>query len=336
MCIFMAKKVTLEQIAKSCGVTKGLVSRALANKYNVSDEMSYMIKQKALELGYDFSKLKFNRNVKKKILILCPTRLFFKENFWQEIIKSITTTLSKHTIVVEYFIYEEDNDLESLENSLKNNNYSAFILVHYNNPEITNIIFKKHVPVIIVDPKTICLEATQIKFSNYDSSYYATKYLIDFGHKKICFYGADSHSTSFRERHEGFLACMNDYKLKSEEVVFDNASKYYADDDALKNLIKNFNPTALVCANDIIAINSYRVINALGLKVPDDISVIGFDNVSNSETCHPKLTTFDIPRVELGKEVAEYVLKATENNKLQYSQIVIRCEFIERDSVKRW
>jgi len=332
----MAKKVTLEQIALQCGVTKGLVSRALANKYNVSDEMTYKIKQKALELGYDFSKLKFNRNVKRKILLLCPSRLFFKENFWQEIIKSISTTLGKSTIVIEYFIYEENGDLKSLENGLKNNDYSAFILIHYNNPEITNLICKKNVPIIIVDPKSICLEATQIKFSNYDSSYFATKYLIENGHKQIAFYGADSHSTSFRERHEGFLACINDNKhIKHEEVIFDNVNKYYADDNALKNLIKTFNPTALVCANDIIAINSYRVINALGLKVPEDISVIGFDNVTNSETCHPKLTTFNIPRVELGREVAEYTIHAIENKKLQYSQIVIRCEFVERDSVKK-
>lgn len=197
-----------------------------------------------------------------------------------------------------------------------------------------DVIIEKKKPTVVVDPKTFYSEATQFKFSNYDSIYLATQRLIQQGHTNIAFYGSDSHSTSFRERHEGFMSCMETNKghTKSYSIIFDNSEKNYANEEMFLDAINNNPITAIVCANDIIALNAIKTINRAGKKVPDDISVIGFDNIRMGEFTSPKLSTFNIPRQEIGEEVAKYVANSIKSHQIPYSQIIIRCNYIERES----
>ena len=89
----MAEKVRLEDIARECNVTKGLVSRALAGKYNVGDETRNIIMQKAVELGYDFTKLRGKNNRKPSVVIVVSSNILLKEDYWQPIIKIYTLPL---------------------------------------------------------------------------------------------------------------------------------------------------------------------------------------------------------------------------------------------------
>ena len=328
------KKPTLEQIAKECGVTKGLVSRALGGKNNVSDETRERIIRKATELGYDTSKLKAYKVSSNHVLLISSNRILFKEDFWQPIITSISSTLSRHNLIMEYFVYNEENIDEASLKKLKESSCSAFIIMHLTPKAIMDIVINKHKPTVVVDPKTFYSEATQFKFSNYDSTYLATQRLIEQGHTSIAFYGSDSHSTSFRERHEGFMACMDTYKkqVKSTSIIFDNALKNYADEEMFTQAINNNDITAIVCANDIIALNAIKALNRLNKRVPDDVSVIGFDNIKAGEFMYPRLSTFNIPRQEIGEEVAKYVANSIKSHQIAYSQIVIRCNYIERES----
>lgn len=328
------KRPTLQQIANECHVTKGLVSRALGGKNNVSDAMREKIIRKATELGYDNTKLKVYRTSANRVLLIGSSRILFKEDFWQPIITSISSTLSRNNLIMEYFPFEEDNIDEETLRKLKDAPHSAFIVIHVTPIAIMNILLNKNKPTVVVDPKTFYSEATQFKFSNYDSVYLATQRLIEQGHTNIAFYGSDSHSTSFRERHEGFMACMETNKKRVHpcSIIFDNHEKNYADEEMLVNAVKDHNITAIVCANDIIALNAIKTINRLNMKVPDDISVIGFDNIKAGEFMLPKLSTFNIPRQELGEEVAKYVANSIKSHQIPYSQFVIRCNYIERES----
>lgn len=330
------KKPTLDQIAVECGVTKGLVSRALGGKNNVSDATRERIIRKATELGYDTSKLKVHKVSSNRVLLIGSSRILFREDFWQPIITAISSTLSRSNLIVEYFAFDEDKIDDALLKKLKDSSCSAFILIHVAPAPIIDTLVGKNKPIVVVDPKTFHSETTQFKFSNYDSTYLAVQRLIDQGHRNIAFYGSDSHSLSFRERHEGYMACMENHKkdVKACSVIFDNENKYYADEEMLTEALKNNPITAIVCANDIIALNAIKTINRLGKRVPEDISVIGFDNIRTGEFMTPKLSTFNIPRQEIGEEVAKYVANSIKSHQIPYSQIVIRCDYIERESNK--
>ena len=328
------KRPTLEQIAKECGVTKGLVSRALGGKNNVSDSMRERIIRKATELGYDTSRLKAYKVSTNHVLLIGSNRILFKEDFWQPIITSISSTLSRNNLIMEYFAFDEDNIDEATLKKLKESSHSAFIVIHVTPTPIMNLLLKKNKPTVVVDPKTFYSEATQFKFSNYDSTYIATQRLIEQGHTNIAFYGSDSHSTSFRERHEGYMACMetNKKQVKACSIIFNNEEKNYADEEMFVHAIQSNGITAVVCANDIIALNAIKTLNRLNKRVPDDVSVIGFDNIKAGEFTYPKLSTFNIPRQEIGEEVAKYVANSIKSHQIAYSQIVIRCNYIERES----
>ena len=135
----MAKKVRLEDIARECGVTKGLVSRALAGKYNVGDETRNTIMKKAVELGYDFTKLRSKSKRKTSVVIIVSHTILMKEDFWQPIIKNMYATLNRASIKLEYFVFDSENiDLQSVKD-LRDNPCIAFVVLH-NNPDC---IFKE-------------------------------------------------------------------------------------------------------------------------------------------------------------------------------------------------
>ena len=336
----MAEKVRLEDIARECNVTKGLVSRALAGKYNVGDETRNIIMQKAVELGYDFTKLRGKNNRKASVVIVVSSNILLKEDYWQPIIKNLYATLNRSSIKMEYFVFDSDNlDMDHIR-SLRENPCKAFVVLHRNPDPVFVELKKLNKPIIEVDPKYMHSSGvTQIKYSNYTSIYDATQKLIDYGHKHICFYGSDMHAMSFRERHEGFLACIDNNKSENVigyNVIFDNSDQQYGNAKLLKDmLVKNPNISAIICANDICALNAYNVINKLGKKIPEDYSVIGFDNVIDGRVAKPALSTFNVPREQIGDEIGLYILRLLQDNKPQYSEFVIRCDYIERESVRR-
>ncbi len=132
------------------------------------------------------------------------------------------------------------------------------------------------------------------------------------------------------------MACMENYKnkVKKYSIIFNNEKKNYADEEMFIDAIQENPITAVVCANDIIALNAIKTINRLNKRVPDDISVIGFDNIRAGEFMNPRLSTFNIPRQEIGEEVAKYVANSLKSHQIQLSQIIVRCNFIERESNK--
>ena len=336
----MAQKVRLEDIASACGVTKGLVSRALAGKHNVGDEKRNEIMQKAVELGYDFSKLRSKKKQKSSVVVIVSQTILLKEDFWQPMLKNLYATLNRLSIKMEYFVFDQNNIDMAEVKKLKNNPCMAFIVLHHNPDCIFKELKKFDKPIIEVDPKFMHFTGvTQVKYSNYTSLFEVTQRLIDYGHKNILFYGSDLHSYSFRERHEGFYGCIlknRNNGVNGFHISFDNTNLQYSDNEQLIEFLKEHpEVTAIICANDIVALNVYKIINQLGKKIPDDYSIVGFDNVSSGRYATPALSTFNVPREQIGDEVGLYVIRLKQDNKPQYSEFSIRCDFIERDSVRK-
>ena len=276
----MGKRVRLEDIASACGVTKGLVSRALAGKYNVGEQTRERILQKAAELGYDQKHLRSRSAPLKKVLLVISSRVMLKESYWQPIIRALVHTLDESMAVLDYFIYHEENIDQDTLDRLSESKTDAFVLIHTNPRIITDKLRLTRKPIVEVDPKSFHSDGvTQVKFSNYDSMFLATQRLIEDGHRILAFYGSDMHATSFRERHEGFLSCIQSHEsdgVRGFSCIFDNSQLAYANEEMLTKLLKKEKPSALICANDIIALNAYRTIRRLGLRIPEDVSIVGW------------------------------------------------------------
>jgi len=334
------KKVRLEDIARECGVTKGLVSRALAGEYNVSDKTRNLIVQKAVELGYDFSRLRSKSKTRKTVTLVAARSILLKEDFWQPILEHLSAVLNRSSIDLDYFVFNSDGVDDDALAKLRESPCIAFIVLHVNPDEIYETLVETGKPIIEVDPKIVHADgSTQVKLSNYNSIYFAVAHLYKYGHRAILFYGSDMHSTSFRERHEGFKAAVEDTRaqgLVGYEAMFDNSDLQYSDNDLLRATLEEHpDITALVCANDLCALNAYKVIARMGKRIPEDYSVIGFDNIRTDIRVIPTLSTFNVPREQIGEEIGRYVIGLTTGDRPQYSVFVVRCSYIERDSVRK-
>lgn len=332
------KKVTIEQIAQEVGVSKGLVSRALTGKANVSNDMRDVIIKKALELGYDFDRLRTKLN-RRNVLLIMTSRMMLREAYWQPIIRSIAATLDEQNINLDYFVYDEGALTDKQLQSLVKADVKGYIFMHNNFDNVLKKVEATGRPVVIVDPRRVSMgKNTRIKYSNHDSVYKLTEFLIEQGHKHLCFYGSKTWSLSFLERWQGFDDCVTmhqDDGVVGYGVLFDNSDGNYSDNEQLeKFLTENPQVTAIVCANDDIAFNAQYVIKRMGKKVPDDYSVTGFDNISRSQHYAPLLTTVNVPRKDIGEVVAWYLTQHINKKGIAYSQIIIDCELVIRDSTR--
>ena len=93
--------------------------------------------------------------------------------------------------------------------------------------------------------------------------------------------------------------------------------------------------TAIICANDICALNAYKVIKNMGKTIPGDYSIVGFDNILEGREIRPSLSTFNVPREQIGDEIGSYILRLTQQDKPRYSEVIIHCDFIERESIRK-
>lgn len=333
------KRVTVEEIAKQVGVSKGLVSRALTGKYNVSDQIRDEITRTALSMGYDFERLRSNNKKRTKCVLVMSSSMLLKEEYWQPIIQAIIATLDEAHISLEYFIYDEKNLGQDDITRLKGINASGYFFMHNNPKELLAAVENTNRTVVVVDPRTVQTgKHLQVKYNNFNSFYELTSRLIEMGHRHFLFYGPTGSSASFNEREQGVVTCIRDNMEKHvtvSEVLFSNESGNYADNAKFEKYLKEHpDITAVFCANDIIAMNAQKSIERLGKKVPEDYSLVGFDNIRESADENVNLTTVNVPRTELGREAARYLIKHISNQQIRYSQIVIDCEIVVRGSVK--
>ncbi len=326
-------------IAEELGVSKGLVSRALTGKINVSNEMRNAIIQKAIEMGYDFDKLRTKRK-RCNILLITTGNLLLTEDYWQPIIRAIADTLDEHNINLEYFTYNEGVLTTKQLQSLIRSDVKGYIFIHNNLDNVLTTVEKTNTPVVIVDPRRLEMgKNLRVKYSNHDSVYKLTEYLIGQGHKHLCFYGSQTLSLSFLERCQGFDSCIamhSEDGIRGYHVFFDNLGGDYADNTGFENFLRE-NPqvTAIVCANDIVAYNAQKSIIRMGKRVPEDYSITGFDNLSRSRTSTPTLTTVNVPRKEIGEVVANYLIDRINKKRIGYSQIIIDCELVIGESTRK-
>ena len=330
-------KINMDEIAKSLGVSKGLVSKAMRGKYGVSEETRAKIFMQATNLGYDFSKLR-NKKTSSLVIIYISDKSFKNEVFWQPIIAGIESKLAQYKIKTSFFNFSKDGLTEEEIRDIKAQSCAGRIIIHHNYDFLFKAFNGSKIPTVVIDPKFASKEhCLEIKYSNELSSFDLTEYLIGKGHKKIIYYGSPNFSDSFYERFEGFKSCVSKHKNEGVtyfDACFDNSDYSFANVELLKKVIIKSNATAIQCSNDLIAYSAYTAVKELGLAVGKDISVVGFDNSQEATWIFPSLTTVSMRRTEIGAIAAKFIIDSMETKKLVFSEVSINCELIERNSVR--
>lgn len=194
----------------------------------------------------------------------------------------------------------------------------------------------QNMPIILIDRGVNPRNFGRLMLKEYEGAYHAVKYLIDNGHQYIGMLKESTGYYQLQERFNGYRHCLKDNKIpyRGRFVTEDELTVQGGYRAAKALLAKNKEITAVFCGNDAMAIGCYQAIYEIGKKVPEDISVIGFDGLNLSEYITPPLTTVAQPAFEIGFHAAKFLVDAIEFPERRIPNKVFDTKLIIRESVK--
>jgi len=205
-------------------------------------------------------------------------------------------------------------------------------------PEEEQSLLKK-MNIVLIDREINGMTTPIVKVNNFAGAYYAVKYLLTMGHKKIMYLAGIKGTKTNQEREKGYLSALKEARISwKKELTAD-----FRLDTAYQKIIVYWPqlqnsgdlPTAIFAANDLMAIGALKAFTQLKVRVPEDISIIGFDNIPFSDCTYPPLTTIAQPTYLMGQKAVETLIKLINKKKIKKS-VEFETELIERGSVSRW
>jgi LacI family transcriptional regulator len=331
-------KVTLDTIANMLGVTKVTVSKALNNQPGVSDELKKRIIQTSLEVGYTTKNAAKLAKTVSKLGILVPKRFFLDtDNFYTKIYYYMNQECAKRDISLLLYILnpdQEQNNCIPLSLDQDQSDLNGLFIVGEVSEKYVNTLISYRFPVIAIDFYKPELLLDCIVSDNFQSGYTVTKHLIDKGHVNIGFVGNPYYTTSIMDRYCGYIKALTTYQLelnKNWHIVNNDENGSYLIDFSLPLQL----PTAFVCHCDLAAYKLLLKLQGEGISVPNQVSIISFDNTDLSQTVFPALTSMNISKHDFAMEAVNLMLWRIKHNGEQSKNIYLKSRLIERDSVSQ-
>jgi len=321
----MNKKITMDDIAKKVGVSKNAVSIALRGLPGVSEDMRQLILKTAADLGYQrpTSNLEFSQT-NQTICIIMSANIDKGRDFFEGIVYGIENEARRNGIACNIFWQNDDLPAGIFESS-----FYGIICVGIFKSDYLLKLKTSNLPVILVDHYIYDLDVNTILTDNLTGGYLATRHLIDLNHPSIAFVGDVNFSPSYYDRWLGYMKALGQLQQtpNTQGIYFSSAS------DVIK---KETLPSAFVCCSDFVAMDLYKILTKINLKIPDDVSVVGFDNSLFSEKLYPELTTLHVKRHDLGKNAVQRLLFILNTPDHEPKAVLLRPELVKRNSTKEY
>jgi LacI family transcriptional regulator len=333
-------RMTITDIAKLANVSKSAVSIVLNNKTGVSDKT----RSKILSV---IKKYNYNPNYIAKSLAAKETKsigLIIEEidnPFFAKVIRGVYKACSKLGYSVLLGSAELSSEMEAeIIRTLVSKRVDGLIIFPLQSEAadftyLSNLLSENYPLVILGMVTNYAMNVVDI--DNVKAAYDAVSYLIQQGHTKIAHLFWEVHSSHSMERLEGYKQALIDNNLPINKnyiipVSSDTAGGYKAVKELFSKSIKH--PSAVFCYNDLVAMGGINALLEMGIKVPESVSVMGFDNIDFSEYIKVPLTTVHVPAYEIGKSAAKLLIKQIGNSPAQLNEkVILEHKIIERESV---
>ncbi|AEV70597.1 LacI family DNA-binding transcriptional regulator [Acetivibrio clariflavus] len=341
----MAKKVTMEDIAKKVGMSKNTVSLALRNMPGINAQTRKLIFETAKQLGYEYKKNSSQNSSSdtsyKNICLIFSKDTHKSEGFFSYIQYGVESEAKKNNLNIIIYCYDENKEEFETPLSIKEGLISGIITLGRISKKTLTSILKFNLPLVIIDHYFDDLICNYVLTDNISGAYLATEYLIKLGHKDIGFSGDISAASSFYDRFQGYVKALDQYSIPyNKSFCITDKCLYEYKKDSIQRVIDEIKkipklPTAFFCCNDIEAITLINALKSINLSVPDDISVIGFDNIELSKNITPELTTMHISKEAMGERAVKLLLERMANPNSLCEKILLPTMFVERNSAKK-
>lgn len=327
---------TIKDVAKLAGVSVATVSRVINNADNVQAETKLRVETAIKELHYSPNLL--GRNLRrletKKILVLLNT---ISNQFYSQVVKGIEHKAipSGYTVMVcmtHGDVIIEERYMQMLRTRLVDG--AVFLTTEQDGKKLTQELGD----VSVVQACEPCEDflTPMVSIDNEKAAFDAVSYLIEMGHKSIAFFGAGDIYESSVKRECGYKRALASNGIElAENLIFNEGFSFNAGIRAAKALIeKGVKPTAIFCVSDSCAAGAMKTLAQHGIKTPDDISIMGFDNTQLSQIYIPSITTLRQPQFDIGFKAMELLLDKINGVSHDNQKVILDYDIVKRESVK--
>lgn len=337
------KKVTMQEIADRLGVSKVTVSKALNNKDGVGAELKEKIQQIARESGYrlpaESKKSIVGKQGVKKVAVFCDSKFFDETErsyFYVKIYRKIADELLKRGGIGTLLTLERQKSYDAQKALLDGATFDGVILLGNLDPAFVRMVRESSIPVIFVDSYDEKKEIDCVMMENFYTMYEATRYLLECGHREIGFVGSIMATQSITDRFLGYSRALWEWKISVREgwIIKDRTM----DNEKIDLVLPAKMPQAFVCNCDETA---YRLVSQLAkenIRVPEDVSIVSFDDDVFAELCQPPLTTVAVDINDMGEKAAESIMDnicCPDGKKEGAAVKMVKGNMVFRNSVKK-
>lgn len=328
------RRIQQKDIAHAAGVSISTVSRALNNVASISDDVRERVLQAATTLGYQLNTSQLE-HINLFIRMSTSSNLS-GDQFHSSIMEGIEAECRNHDIRLSHIVIEPGNmNRASILEKVQHNRDDGLIFMSVDDQELLKEVLAQNVRVININAEHKQLGIDTILPDNDQGARLAVQYLIDHGHRKILHTTHAVRSTITR-RLEAYKATLNQAGIPyNPALILDTTLSMQQAYQRMKRFLQDPHPefTAIFCANDDSAIGIARALQEAHIRIPDDVSIVGFDDISIAEFMVPALTTVRVEREEMGRLAVRRLVERAANPHLPPIKVEMFPRLIERQSV---
>ena len=333
--------VTIKDVAALAGVSPSTVSRTCKNNASISEETKERVRKAMLELSYEpnFQASNLASQNSRTIGIILPAsaKEVYENSFYLEAIQGISHYCNGRQYMTTIVTGQDEEEiLDAVRSMSRSGKVDGFIVLYSRKDDpVIDFLFNEGLLYILIGKATSYTNQTiYIDNDNLLAGREATEYLYQLGHRKIAYLGSDSALMFSADRKAGYQLALTSHQIPVRpEYCVEVKNVSVNNEDAIRGLLmQEAPPTAILVSDDILAVSLERVCLENHLSIPEDLSIISFNNSLFARLTSPQLTSIDINSGQLGSEAASQIINHIENPNLLATKIIVPHRLIERDS----
>ena len=331
------KRLTLEEIGKLAGVSRATVSRVINNHPNISPAVRERVQKVIEETGYQPNLLarSLASRETKMIGLIIPSVIqeFFSDPYYPRLTQGVAQAINDNHYTLNFFLFQSKKEEQRALQRIVGNGLVDGLIVAADNmvdPFVPSLV-EQNVPVVLVGRPSQPRDITFVDVDNVRGGYLATKHLIECGRSRIAEVSALPFLVAV-DRDRGYRDALRDAGHDIDERLiaigdFTELSGYHA----MNELIPR-KPDGVFVHSDQMAVGALRALREAGLRVPEDVAVIGFDDLPPATQSHPTLTTISQPIRDTGSIAVETLIEILKSRLTTPKQIILPVHLKVRDS----
>lgn len=332
--------ITIKDIARMLGISKSTVSRALTEHSDVNAETREKVREIASRLDYQPNAIAQNLKQQRTntLGVIIPETV---NRFFSKAVGGIQKVASQsgYNVMIcqsnESYVMEKSN-IKSL---MASHVDGLLISVSHETDRSDHFdtVLQKKIPLVFFDRVFETLNASQVSTDNYEISFEAVEHLIGQGCKKIAVVAGPQHLFNSRRRFEGYTDALKKHNIPVRESYIVRSDFRNENVESYTRYFINLSqrPDAVMAINDMAAIEMMHIFKKNGLRIPEDIAVLGFNNEHVGKWVEPSLTSIDLPAFDMGTVAAEVLLDQIKHGHMTVQKRLIKSQLIIRESTHR-